>query len=72
MLFGFYYTGAAHGEVTRRGIKSFYEATVYGRLFLFVSFMILVAVKKSQWQLSILAVVNLLGAGSMWQALKVA
>ena len=72
MLFGFYYAGAAHGEITRRGVKSFYEATIWGRLFLFVSFMILVAIKKSQWQLSILAFINLIGAASMWRALRIA
>lgn len=72
MLFGFYYVGAAHGDITRRGLKSFYEATVWGRLFLFTSFMILVAVKKSQWQLSFLAIVNLIGALSMKRALSLA
>ena len=70
ILFGFYYIGAAHGEVTRRGLRSFYEATVWGRAFLCVAFLALVAMRKSQWQLTILALVNLLGAVSMRKALQ--
>ncbi len=69
-LFGFYYLGAAHGDMTNKGLESFYRSTVYGRLFLFVIFTVLVVSRKSQWQLLILAAFNLLGAGSMHRALN--
>lgn len=69
-LFGFYYIGAAHGDLTGKGVESFYRSTVYGRLFLGVAFSALVALDKSQWQLLILAAVNGLGALSMHLALQ--
>ena len=69
-LFGFYYVGAAHGDITHKGLESFYRSTVYGRLFLVIAFVVLVALKKSQWQLLILAGLNLLGAASMHKALN--
>lgn len=70
-LFGFYYLGAAHGEVTNRGLLSFYESTIIGRAWLALVFCLLVALKKSQWQLLILAAANLAGAASMRRAIRV-
>ena len=70
-LFGFYYIGAAHGDYTKKGLNSFYRATVYGRVFLVLTFSTLVALKKSQWQLLILAGLNLVGAISMQKALNI-
>lgn len=69
-LFGFYYIGAAHGDFTGRGLESFYRSTVYGRAFLGIAFTALVLTGKSQWQLLILAGVNVLGALSMQAALN--
>ena len=69
-LFGFYYLGAAHGEVTNRGLRSFYESTVWGRVWLASVFCLLVALKKQQWQLLILAAANLVGAVSMRRAIS--
>lgn len=69
-LFGFYYLGAAHGEVTNRGLLSFYEATISGRIWLAAVFCLLVALRKSQWQLLVLAAANLMGAASMHRAVR--
>jgi hypothetical protein len=69
-LFGVYYIGAAHGDVTNRGLLSFYEATILGRFWLAAVFCLLVALGKSQWQLLILAGANLLGAASMYRAIR--
>ena len=70
MLFGFYYFGAAHGDITGRGLDSFYISTIIGRAFLCLAFTALVLLGKAQWQLMLLAALNFFGAASMQRALS--
>eukprot|EP00884_Botryococcus_braunii_P020561 jgi/Botrbrau1/7189/Bobra.0300s0019.1 len=76
-LFGFYYLGAAHGDwasgggaAAVRALEGFYLATVVGRVTLFVVFVAIVAAKEVGVGLLLPAVANLLGAASMWFALR--
>ena len=70
MLFGCYYLGAAHGDITGRGLDSFYISTIVGRALLCLAFTALVLLGKSQWQLMLLAALNFCGAASMQRALN--
>ena len=70
LLFGFYYLGAAHGEATGQGLRSFYRSTILGRLVLAASFAFTVLRKEVEPPLLLLALANLVGAGSMWRALQ--
>ena len=65
-LYGFYYLGAATDQQASQG---FFRATVWGRLFLFVAFSIIVWRKEVERTLLIPAVINLLGAVTMHLAL---
>eukprot|EP00192_Tetraselmis_astigmatica_P002157 CAMPEP_0117690504 /NCGR_PEP_ID=MMETSP0804-20121206/25163_1 /TAXON_ID=1074897 /ORGANISM="Tetraselmis astigmatica, Strain CCMP880" /LENGTH=988 /DNA_ID=CAMNT_0005503557 /DNA_START=93 /DNA_END=3058 /DNA_ORIENTATION=+ len=69
VTFGSYYIGSALGDIRGRD-NSFYISTVVGRLFLVVSLCIIVARQELQPSLLILAAVNLLGAFTMWLALR--
>ena len=62
--------GAAHGQLTGRGVRSFYASTIIGRLFLAAVFAAIVAAGELQPALLVLAAVNLLGAASMALALQ--
>jgi len=68
-LFGAYYLGAAHGEVTGSGLRSMYWATVLGRLWLCAAFCGIAASgalpARSARGLVFLGVLNLGGAASM-------
>ncbi len=70
LLFGFYYLGAAHGEASGQGLRSFYWSTILGRLVLAASFAFLVLKKEVEPALLLLAFANLVGAGGMWRALQ--
>jgi len=70
LLFGAYYLGAAHGEATGRGLVSFYVATIIGRLVLAAAFAVFVARREVEAPLLLLAGANLIGAGSMWLAVR--
>ena len=69
-LFGFYYLGAAHGEVTGTGLRGFYASTVIGRLVLSAIFLILRYRQEVGNGLVILAALNAAGALSMNSALR--
>ena len=70
LLFGAYYLGAAHGEISGKGLGSFYLSTVVGRLVLAACFAVFVARGEVEPPLLLLALANLIGAGSMWRALR--
>lgn len=69
-LFGVYYLGAAHGEVSGSGLHSFYTATVIGRLALASIFILLHVQAQAGVGLLVLAAVNTAGAVTMARALR--
>uniref|UniRef100_A0A7S3XCQ5 Septum formation inhibitor MinC C-terminal domain-containing protein n=1 Tax=Picocystis salinarum TaxID=88271 RepID=A0A7S3XCQ5_9CHLO len=69
-LFGVYYAGTAVGERVGAGARSFYVSTVVGRYFLFVSFLVMVWLRKIEPNLLILGFINLASATSMLSALR--
>lgn len=70
-LFGIYYFGAGYADrANPQGSTGFYQATVWGRLFLFAAFCVVVWRQEVQRTLLIPAVVNLLGAVTMQLALS--
>jgi len=69
-LFGLYYSGTAVGERVGAGARSFYVSTVVGRYFLFVSFLVMVWLRKIEPNLLILGFINLASATSMLTALR--
>lgn len=52
------------------GRKGFLKATVYGRIFLFLCFCLLVGIRNVEPQLLIIGVINLIGALLMSDALR--
>ena len=71
-LFGAYYIGAAHGEVSGTGLKGFYMFTVAGRLALSAIFVLLRITQQATGNgLIVLAALNAAGALSMLNALNV-
>lgn len=69
-LYGFYYLGAGYADKQReQASQGFYRATVWGRLYLFAAFAVIVWRKEVGRMLLIPAVVNLLGAITMHLAL---
>ena len=70
VLFGSYYLGAAHGEITQHQMRSFYQSTVLGRFFLSAAFVGMVCMKQAEWPLLIPASINLLGAVNMQRSLS--
>jgi hypothetical protein len=76
-LFGFYYLGAAHGDwaagggtVAVQALRGFYLATIAGRIVLFAVFAAIVVAGEAGIGLLLPAVANLVGACSMWLALR--
>jgi len=65
VVFGIYYVGAGFNDQT-----AFFYATVVGRIFLFFTFSALVALQVAEATLLLLGAVNLLGAASMFVALR--
>jgi len=65
VVFGIYYVGAGFNDQT-----AFFYATVFGRIFLFFTFAALVALQVAEATLLLLGAVNLLGAASMFVALR--
>ena len=70
VAFGAYYLGAAWGDANGGGARGFYAATVVGRTAIFLIFCALVAARAVQQTLLVLGVVNLLGALSMFIAMR--
>jgi len=69
-LYGFYYLGAGYADrQSHQASQGFYRATVWGRLFLFAAFSIIVWRREVERTLLIPAVINLLGALTMHLAL---
>lgn len=69
-LYGFYYLGAGYADKQQQQVsQGFYRATVWGRLFLFAAFSVIVWRREVERTLLIPAVVNLLGALTMQLAL---
>ncbi len=62
LVISFFYLVAAH-----HNIKPIYWATIYGRLFVFLSFIVLVLTKRAQPMLLVFGIVDALGA--MWTLL---
>lgn len=69
-LFGFYYLGAAYGELSGSGLSGFYLSTVIGRLALSGIFVVLTLRQEVGNGLLVLAVLNAAGALSMASALR--
>ena len=69
-LFGFYYLGAAYGEITGSGLHGFYSSTVLGRLALSGIFLWLRIKGEAGFGLVIIAALNAAGALSMQSALS--
>lgn len=71
VAFGVYYVGTAYGDARGLGARAFYLSTVAGRVFIFLSFLFMVACGVfTEPGLLILGVVNLLGALAMMFALS--
>ena len=69
-LYGFYYLGAGYADKRhQQASQGFYRATVWGRLYLFAAFAVIVWRREVERMLLIPAVVNLLGAIAMHLAL---
>ncbi|DBA85210.1 TPA: hypothetical protein ACH3X2_005916 [Trebouxia sp. C0005] len=69
-LYGFYYLGTGYVDrQSHQASQGFYQATVWGRLFLFAAFSIIVWRREVERTLLIPAVINLLGALTMHLAL---
>lgn len=69
-LYGFYYLGAGYADKQhQQASQGFYRATVWGRLFLFAAFAVIVWRGEVERTLLIPAVVNLVGALTMHLAL---
>lgn len=69
-MYGFYYLGAGYGDKQhQQASQGFYRATVWGRLFLFAAFAVIVWRREVERALLIPAVINLLGAVAMQVAL---
>lgn len=69
-LYGFYYLGTGYVDrQSHQASQGFYRATVWGRLFLFAAFSVIVWRREVERTLLIPAVVNLLGALTMHLAL---
>lgn len=76
-LFGFYYLGVAHGDWASgggtpavRAMESFYLATIAGRMILCTVFCAIVAAGEAGPGLLVPGLANLVGATSMWSALR--
>ena len=74
VTFGIYWFGAYHGDVHGGGLRSFYVATVFGRLFLALAFGwvglgsgVGTHLRRGIW---FLAVVNVVGALSTARAVR--
>ena len=66
VAFGVYYLSAAYGDINGAdGARGFYAGTVLGRLFIFLSFALLVATRQVEPPLLLLGLINGLGAGEM-------
>lgn len=71
VAFGVYYFGTAYGDGKGLGARAFYLSTVVGRVFIFASFLFMVACGLfKEPGLLILGVINLLGALAMMFALS--
>ena len=71
VAFGVYYVGTAYGDAKGLGARAFYLSTVAGRVFIFLSFLFMVACGLfTEPGLLILGVINLLGALAMMFALS--
>lgn len=76
-LFGFYYLGVAHGDRALGGgtaavqaMERFYLATIAGRIILCLVFCAIVAAGEAGLGLLVPGLANLVGAASMWLALR--
>lgn len=70
VAFGTYYLGCAYGDENGLGTRGFYVATVFGRAFIFISFLGFVALGwHPEPKLLVLGFINLVGALAMWHAL---
>ena len=68
--YGFYYLGAGYGDTQQQGLHGFYRSTIWGRLFLFVAFSVIVLRQEVERALMLPAIVNVLGAIAMHMALS--
>lgn len=68
--YGFYYLGAGYGDSQQQGLNGFYRSTVWGRLFLFAAFSVIVIRQEVERALLLPAFVNVLGAIAMHMALS--
>ena len=69
-LYGFYYLGVGFADRQQQPTsQGFYRATVWGRLFLFAAFSVIVWRREVERTLLIPAVINFLGALAMQLAL---
>lgn len=70
-LYGFYYLGAAFGEINHSGMQGFYRSTIVGRVFLAVCFSIFVGLGECPPALLLLAALNVVGAWIMHKSLSI-
>ncbi|KXZ49094.1 hypothetical protein GPECTOR_23g26 [Gonium pectorale] len=69
-LIGWQYLGTAWGDSQGQGAQGFYRATILSRVALSAGFGLLVARGEAPAGLLVLAGLNLVGAASMWLALR--